>query len=138
MTSPSKFIQNSDFATLKNQGSVFGSVFVPGSVSIPGNGYVEYHTDVSIGQGGSILRARIRTTRSGNVWLVHPATSESLNGVNSGSPALYTIDSFIWQPSPGILRFQVLIQNPYSSTTTGDAASETFDFFVNTFLPPFA
>lgn len=137
MTNPSNFILNTDYATLKNSGSGSGTVVIPGSVSVPGNSYYETHTDITLGQAGAVTRSRIRSNKENNTWRIGGATDGFRTGINSANPATYDVYCFVWQPSPNVIRFTALIQNPYSTVLTGATGNEIIDFYTNTFIPPF-
>jgi len=135
---PESFILDSDFPTLKNDNTGSATVVIPGSVSIPGNGSVEFHTDITIGVQGAITRGRIQSSANANKWTVGNAASFNRFGSNSGFGALYNVYIFMWRVNATTLRCQVYLPNPYSSTTTGITSSETINFYVNSFIPPFA
>lgn len=137
MTKPSRFILNTDYATLKNDATGSGSVVVPGSTNVAGNSSVSYSTDITIGAQGAFTRGRIRSSKEGSRWIVANAIGYIRTGTTLGSPATYDIFAFLWRPDATTLRLQVHIQNPYSSTLTTASGDETIDFYVNTFLPPF-
>ena len=139
MPRPSSFITSTDYPTLKNDGTTTTdpTVTIPASASIPGNSYLEYHTDITIGVKGAISLCRISSTADSNKWYQAQIVTYTRVGTNSGLPAAYAFQAFIYRASATTVRCQVLIPNPYSTTTTG-AASETITFHVNTFLPPFS
>ena len=139
MSNPNNFIHNTDYATLKNvTPAKSGTVVIPGGVVVAGNGYVEFHTDVALGSPGAVSRSRIRSNKEASKWRTGGSTDSLRFGVVSGSGAIYDVYAFVWQPTPGVIRFSALIQNPYSATLTGVAGDEVIDFYTNTFLPPFA
>lgn len=137
ITQPESFISTTDFPTLKNDNRGSASVVVPASVSIPGNGSLEFHADITIGVAGAVTQCRIRSSGFSSQWIIGQMLSIIRTGSNSGSPTPYNIYAFIYRTSPTNLRCEVYIPNPYSTVTTG-GAGETIDYFVNTFIPPFA
>lgn len=138
MTNPFNFIANTDYATLKNIGSGSGTIVIPGSVAIAASAYYETHIDITLGQAGAVTRSRIRSNKEGSKWRIGGATDSLRTGINSANPATYDVYAFVWQPSPNVIRFSALIQNPYASPLTGATGNETIDFYTNTFIPPFA
>lgn len=138
MTKPESFIANSDFPTLKNDNQDDATVVIPASISIPGNGYLEYHTDLPIGIIGAVASARISSDKDSSIWYQAQTVVYTRIGVNGGISTPYNIAAFVWRPSANILRCQVQIPNPHPTMTTGAAVIETISFHVNTFLPPFS
>ena len=137
MTKPNSFILNTDYASLKNDATGSGSVVIPASVNIGNAASVSYSTDLTIGAKGAFTRARIRSSKEGNRWIIANAVSYIRIGTVSSSAAVYEVFAFVWRPNPTTLRLQVHIQNPYSATLTTASGAETIDYYVNTFLPPF-
>lgn len=140
MTIPANFISTSDFPTFKNDNNGVTSTVtltMPGSQSVPGNGSVEYTADVVQGAAGAICSAMIYTTKS----LVQNAAQTLILtriGVTSGSPAPYSVAFYIRRLNTTTIRCEAVIQNPYSTTLTGEAGDETATFTIRTFVPPFA
>ena len=136
----SKFIYSSDFPTLKNDNTGDTSVTVPASFAVAGSGSWESHSGLNIGVQGSIAALRIKVEVNGISagWVSAQWLPIDTIGVNSGSPAPYSIYAFVWRPSAGVLRFQVFIPNPYGSTLTTDANTTVLTFHAETFIPPFA
>ena len=56
----------------------------------------------------------------------------------NGSGGFYTLVAFVYVVSPGIIRCSVNMQNPTGAPMTTEAGTETIDFSVSTFIPPFA
>lgn len=138
MTKPDSFIVTTYYPTLKNDGVFDATVAIPSSVSVPRNGYVEYHTDIVAGTQGAVASARISSSKDSGIWYQAQTIVYTRMGSDIMGPSLYSIAAFVWRPSPTVLRCQVHIPNPLSNTLTGEAGAETISFHVNTFIPPFA
>lgn len=132
------FILTTDFATLKNDALGSTSTTAPGSVVIPPTAYVEYHADLNIGVLGSITRIQISSSKNANAIQVTRSVSGFRIGTSLGFPAPYGISAFVYRLNPTTIRCQVYIPNPYSDPLTTAIGDETFVFYINTFLPPYA
>lgn len=142
MTKPSQFILTTDYATLKNDDSDSSTVTAPGAQVVPAaigpvGGYVEYHTDVSIGTQGAISRLQIASSKGSDIVYSTRTLSFNRTGTILGNPADYSIIAFAYRVAPTTLRCQVYIQNPNSDPLVTEAGNETFTFYLNTFLAPF-
>jgi hypothetical protein len=137
MSKPNYFILNSDFPTLKNDGSDSGDVIIPSAISIPGSSSLSYSFDLTIGVQGSVTRSRVKSTVTDTTW--HAGTQREFirTGTESGFPAIYSLYAFTYRLDATTLRCQVFIPNPYAGILTG-AVGETISFEVHTFIPPFA
>lgn len=131
------FISSSDFATLKNDiQPVMASVFVPGNVTIPANGYVEWHTDVSAAfSNGSYIRSRNSSTKNGGLWIT--GLNISYIRTSSAGPYNYTLLTTVYILSSGIIRCKAAVLNPYSLSMPTELGDETINFVINTLVPPF-
>lgn len=134
-----KFIFSTDYATLKNDNNATVQVTFPGSVVVPASvgsagSAIETHTDVTIGAQGAISRIQISSTKDASI--IHPARNVYYN--RTGDLGAYTIVAFTYRVSPTVMRCSAFVTNPFSSPLTTEAGDETFTFYVNTFLPPFA
>lgn len=133
------FILSTDYATLKNDNNATiqvtfpGSTVVPASVGVAGSA-VEVHTDVTMGAPGAISRIQISSTKDAGI--IHPARNVYYN--RTGDLGSYQIVAFTYRTSPTTLRCSAFVTNPYNAILTTEAGDETFTFYVNTFLPPFA
>lgn len=137
------FILSTDYATLKNDNETTVQVTFPGSVIVggsvlPAGTSMERHTDVTIGAQGAISRIQISSTKDASI--IHPARNVYYNrtGTVLGFSTPYTIVAFVYRISPTTMRCTALVTNPTSDPLTTEAGDETFTFYVNTFLPPFA
>ena len=144
MTKPSQFILNTDYATLKNDASGTVSVTAPGSQVVPAavgpvGGYLEYHTDIEIGVAGSITRLQISSSKESNT-VYSTRTLDILRlGTVLGFPGVpYNIIAFTYRTAPTTLRCIVYVSNPNTDPLTTAVGDETFTFYVNTFIPPYA
>lgn len=138
MPKAESFILSTDFATLKNDAAASTSVTAPGSATVVGGSYVEYHSDLNIGVVGSLTRIQVSSSKNSNSIQVTRFVAGSRTGVVLGSPAAYGIYAFVYRLDSDTLRCQVYIPNPYADSLTTEAGDETFTFYVNTFLPPYA
>lgn len=139
MYNPEEFTLSTDFATLKNDARATVQVTFPGSTLVPGptgptGGFVEFHTDVAIGSTGAISRVQISSSKDLNT--IRPA--RNIYYSRSGSAGLYQIVAFTYRISPTVVRCIALVPNPNASPMTTESGNETFTFYVNTFIPPFA
>ena len=138
MSRPSEFILDTDFPTLKNDGSGSTEVTITGSATIAGSSSASYTSDLTIGVQGSVSRARFKSTVTDTTW--HSGTQREFIrvGQESGSPAFYSMYAFTYRLDANTIRCIVYIPNPYAGTLTLDTTSYTVSFYVNTFIPPFA
>ena len=139
MTKPDTFMLTTDYATLKNSESgLTAQVTVPGSIVIGGAAVYAPFFDIPIKEAMAISTGRISSSKNSNRSLIGNATDSMRFGVVTGIPgALYDVYAFLWRVSPNVVRFQALIQNPYSDPLTTEAGDETFTVVFNTFVPPF-
>jgi hypothetical protein len=143
MVKPSQFILTTDYATLKNDDADSTSVTAPGAQVVPAavgplGGYLEYHTDLEVGVQGSITRLQISSSKQSNIVYSTRTLSLDRTGTVLGMPAIYSVVAFTYRVGPTTLRCQVYIQNPNADPLTTEAGNETFTFYVNTFIPPYA
>jgi len=138
MNNPDSFVLTTDYATLKNsQQQLTATITVPSGQVIAGSAYYASFVDVPITASLGLSAGRISSSKNSNRSLVGNAVDMYRSGTESGFPAPYDIYAFLWRVSPNVVRFQVLIQNPYVGNLTGESGSETFTVVFNTFLPPF-
>lgn len=143
MPKPESFIASTDYATLKNDAKGIVSVTAPGSIVIPGSvgsvgSYVAYQADLVIGATAAITRIQISSSKNGNNIQVTRNASGIRTGVSLGFSTIYSTTAFVYRISPTTVRCQVYTPNPQADPLTTEAGNETFTFYVNTFLPPFA
>lgn len=134
MVKPSDFILNTDYATLKNDNEATVSVTAPGSAALASGGSLTYSADRVIGSKASINRVQISSTKDSNIKYGTNALIYS----RTGSLGSYSIYAYVFSSGPDTVRFQVLIPNPYGAPMTTEAGDETFNFDIDTFIPPFA
>jgi len=138
MPKPENFTSSTDYATLKGDNSGTATVTIPSSTVVPGNALVEWHADINIGRQGAVAKAQISSSKNSNKVISTNATSFIRFGTVLGFGAIYEVYIFVWRPSANVLRCQAIIQNPYSDPLTGVSGDEVINYYVNTFLPPFA
>lgn len=137
MSEPNKFIQSSDFPTLKNDSTLSAQGTISGSINISSFGNTGGYVDGTIGQLGAVARGRIASSKNSNIYYVGQSIAFQRTGTVGGSPAPYTLFAFMYRVSADTLRFQVHIPNPYGATLTTQSGDDTIYFYVNTFLPPY-
>lgn len=138
MPKPNSFILTTDFATLKNDDSSSTTVVAPGLAVVPGSSYLEYHSDLGIGVQGSITRIQISSSKNSNIIQLTRNVSGSRTGTVLGFSTPYSIYAFVYRLDANTIRCQAYIPNPYADPLTTEAGDETFTFYINTFLPPYA
>ena len=136
-TQPNQFITSTDFPNLLNDSRASGDVFIPSGFSIPAGLTATAEIDFDSGQIGALSRGRIASTKNFTNWYVGQIIAFQRIGTQSGIPAPYTIYALFYRTSPTVLRAQVLIQNVYASTLTGEAGDETIYFYSNQFIAPY-
>lgn len=137
MTKPSNFILTTDYATLQNDDGASTTITAPGSVSVSGSSYVEYHVDLTIGAMASINRVQIASSKDSNTRYATQSLIFLRTGTVGGVSTPYNILAFAYRTSATNLRCQVYIPNPSASTLTTASGSEIFTFYIDTFIPPF-
>lgn len=144
MVKPSHFILTTDYATLKNDDSDALQVTAPGAQAVPSatgplGGFLEYHQDIEVGAQGSVTRLQISSSKDSNTVYSTRDLSVQHNGTVGGIPGfLYSVTAFTYRVSSTTIRCQVYILNPYSGILTTETGDETFTFYINTFIPPYA
>lgn len=134
MVKPSLFNLTTDYATLGNDAGGTGSATVAGAQVIAGAGHLEYSQDLFIGAQASINRLQISSSKDSNIRY----STQLLSYGRTGSLGTYSIVAFAYRIAPSTLRCSVYIQNPYAGAMTTAAGDETFIFYIDTFIPPFA
>lgn len=138
MLQPSKFITNSDFATLKNDNGGSTSITFLGSTSISGSSFSQLTSDLTIGARASINRLQISSSKDASTRYATLSLGYTRTGTSSAAPASYGIVAYVSRTSATNLRFAVYVPNPYGASLTTESGNETFTFYINTFIPPFA
>lgn len=134
----SNFIVSTDYPTLKNDAEIEGQIIIDGSLSIAGGSYETGYADVEIGEPGSLTRTRIASSKNSNTFYWGQVVVFGRTGTNGGSPAPYDIFVFVNRISLTTLRFQAYIPNPYGTTLTGEAGTDTITIKTNTYIAPYA
>lgn len=133
MNNPKNFILTTDYATSKQDDFRRATVVMPGSVTVPANGYVSRHVDLNIGSRGSVIRSRIATSFGGNQYFAGSSLSSALRYSN---PYFYGSFGFVIRINATTIRCMAIIPNPYSISFVTAPGDETFNFEVATLLPP--
>lgn len=135
---PSQFIMSSDYSTLANDDRGDVSVTFPGSQAVTASGGIKsYTSDIELGSLGSSTRWRIASSKDSNKWFVGAQVLYNRTGTVSGSPASYSILATVTKSSATTVTVIAVVNNPYGATLTTEAGDETFQFHINTFIPPF-
>lgn len=135
---PSQFIINTDYPTLKNETHVSANGTIPSSQVIAGGGYYSLTGNVNVGSLGSLARGRIASTKNFTQYYAGQSILFHRTGTVGGSPFGYDIFALMFRVSATTLRFQIYIPNPYGSTLTCEAGTETIYFYANIFNAPYA
>lgn len=133
MATPTNFILNSDFASLKNDDGTSVSVTFGGSTVISANSTASVTQDVVIGAQSSINRVQIASSKDSNKRY----STQALSFSRVGSAGIYNIYAFVSRISSTTLRCRVYVPNPFGSSLTTASGDETFTFYIDTFLSPF-
>ena len=142
-SSPSNFILNSDFATLKNsERGLTATITVTASKFIVANSYWEQHVDIPITEAYAVSTARISSSRNSNRYLsCNYLDMVYMDGYTDSAGdwiVTYNVEAFIFRLSSNVVRFQIYIRNPYGEILVTDGTAETFSLYMNTFVPPLA
>jgi len=142
MVKPSRFILNTDYATLKNDDEAILTFTIPGSIVIPASGSysnVTSHT-IDIGTTGAPMRALINSSYNANLWFYGSVLQ--INALGSYS----VIGAFTYQYWIAVTRSSqttadvlVIIANQIpGNTLTTEATARTITVRLSSFIPPFA
>ena len=142
MTKPSNFIQNSDYATLKNDGNNTVSFTIPGSIAIPSSGTYSYSAtyDVIVGSNGAVTKTFINSSVDSTKWFFTPQLQIVATGVDSVAGVVdYDYFVYITRVNATTSRMNVLIPNDGGTggTLTTETTARTITVKVSSFLPPF-
>ena len=137
MTKPENFISTTDYATLKNDATITFQVTIPGGTVILGGGTYNLGQDFTVGSIGASERAKIASSKDGNIFYSTLQMSTVRVGTVLGFPAVYNTNAYLRRSGPNTLRAELVIFNPYSDPLTGEAGDQVFTYEVNTFLSPF-
>lgn len=137
MSRPEAFILTSDFATLKNDDRVTGSVTLTPQI-LDANQIVTVSSDLVVGTIGASSRTRIASSKDGNEFYVCNVLSLTRTGQIAGpTDVLYNVFGFVSRISPTTVRISVSVQNPYAEGMGTAFGDETLTFEISTFLSPF-
>jgi len=137
MPKVNNYILNTDFATLKNsQAGLTATVTVPGSTVIGASALAEWHVDIPITQTYAMAACRIASSKNSNRSLLGNATY--MIRTATGGAVTYDVYCYVFRVNSTTVRFQAVIQNPYSLILTGEPGDEVFSLYMYTFVPPFA
>lgn len=132
---PELFIATSDYATLKNDNKGTDSLTMPSSVIVgPGSVY-KLEKKIAIGSAGAAERAQIESNLLGKRYVGH-FLSVSRNGTVSSNTAQYSVLALVTRDTDTTIALSIEVWNPYSSNLVTANVTETFTFYINTFLPP--
>lgn len=137
MTKPENFISTTDYATLKNDGYITFSVTLPGGIVVPANDTYTQGQDFTIGSIGASERARIASSKDGNIFYSTLQLSTLRFGSVLGTPTIYNNNAYLRRSGANTLRAELVVYNPYSDPLITEAGDQVFTFEVNTFLSPF-
>jgi len=138
MTKPENFILNSDYATLKNDGSTTLSVTLPDTLSIPPSTTYSISATASLGVAGASTRQRISSTKNAIQYITKSVVYSYTSGATViGEPFVYwSIFVFINRRTSDSVDLTVFIPNQYGNTMNITGLSQTITAKVATFLPP--
>jgi len=131
MTSVSNVILDSDFDSLKSDGTISGSVTIPDGYKLSGSTRQFWYTDVNVGST-PLDNTYFSHILINNKYRILTAQTGIIN-VNSSMP--YTIVILCYYTNPTTLRYQLEVYNPY--TTTNTLFGITVNFLSYMFEDPF-
>lgn len=136
---PERFIQTSDFATLKNDsGSTTLSVTIPnGTVFNHSNPHLGTQT-VSVGTINAPVRSRMTTTKRGGNWMVSSFMLDTIVTQGAGLPVDFT---YVWctlyRSSPSQMSLSIYIESFGGGPNFTTREPFTVTAVFSTFLSPF-
>lgn len=137
MTKPSNFIMHSGYASIKNNDNGTVTLNIPNGAAIGPDATAVFSQDIVVGKSGGSFRSRGRV--NGGTWM--PCSAIDLE-INVEIPAYGT--GVFTQPYTAYLRWinatTIRLAFPifnYSDQTLYVRSAYTFEFKINTFLPPF-
>jgi len=143
MVKPSRFILNTDYATLKNDDEAILTFTIPGSIVIPASGSysnVTSHT-VEIGTTGAPMRALINSSYNANLWFYGSVLQINASGTDSIIGAVtYQYWIAVTRSSQTTADVLVIIANQTGTggTLTTEPTVRTITVRLSSFIPPFA
>ncbi len=138
MSKPENFIQNSDYATLKNDATGSVSVTFPSGLILTANELYTVTADLIIGTTNASSRVRIASSKESNVYYAGAVTIVGRTGIIAGPTNVpYNLVAFTTRINATTIRATVALTNPYSEGMATEFGTETFTFEVSTFLSPF-
>jgi len=141
MVKPSRFILNTDYASLKNDDGDTLSFTVPGSIVIPASGtYTNVATHpITIGTAGAPMRSLINSSFSPDLWFYGANLQIVADGTDSIlGPFTYSYWVAVTRTAADVATVYVIIANQGLGTLTTESTVRTITVKLNTFIPPFA
>ena len=140
MTKPSNFIQNSDYASLKNDNHGQMTLYLGSSPALAYNAQYTYESFLTLGTINAGIRSQISTDVAPTVFWSSPSINITLQATISGGGGTtdYPATVYVERTSPTTMR---LACNVYgiaaglTTTITGKFQTVTAD--IVTFLSPF-
>ena len=136
MTKPSNFILNSNYASMKNNDNKTVSVVIPNGTGIGPLGTANFYTDIVVGKSGGSIRARGRV--NGGAWMPCTAIDVYIYGeIPAYESGIFEnpYTAYLRWINPTTIRLQVPVYN-YADEVMYIRDTYTFEFKINTFLPP--
>ena len=140
MTKPSNFIQNSDYASLKNDAKNTFTLYLGASPALTYGTTYTYESFLDIGTSNSPIRCQIRSDVASSTIYSSPQMKITLQAVVSGDPTPFDYPTTVYIERISATRIR-LICNVWgyvpgrTVTITGKFQTITAD--VVTFLSPF-
>lgn len=145
MTQPSKFIFNSDYASLKNDDLKTFSIVIPPNFTVPADtAYTVVSQEFTIGQKAAGMRVIAKSNKSGSYIIPDasafqiPATATLLDFGGQVVPSALYVN--VHRSAPGKIKI-VVVPNMGAGMPTRVAWSDcgqTITFSVATYLSPFS
>lgn len=134
----SKFLLATDTDTLKNDDSKTGSVTMPGSTNIAGNGRWVVSATIEVGKSGASTLGYFKNSKEGDLMFgVSMLCNFQRTGTVSGSSYPYTLYVTMRRNSSTSVTFEAFVPNPYNTTLRTASGNEVFTFLAKTIVEPF-
>lgn len=141
---PSRYILNSDYATLKNDEEVTLSIDIPNSFTITPGRAVTFSATATGGQKSAGMRWSISSSKYPNVNLVSPTFTIpckcSVNFQGEHMEWTDTMTGFLYRSGPRTIKMDIIPNYSYVVQVAGATISECGQRItakVQTFLSPF-
>lgn len=135
MSKPENFIQNSDYASLKNDDRGSVSVTFPASQSVASNGLKIFYNTIDVGTSGASARVQIASSKDSNKFY---SCTQLTYQRDLGGGFSYTIVASYSRTSSSTMTVYCFVYNQTGFGITTLPGDETFTFSINTFLDPFS